>query len=369
MQVPYLSFDAQNALIREQVLAAMAAVFDSKWYILGNYLRSFEEAYAAFSNTKYCVGVGNGFDALQIALKALVIGPGDEVIVPSHTFIATWLAVSAVGANIVPVEPDERTYNITAETIRKVITSRTKAIIPVHLYGQACDMAAIMSLAAEFNLQVIEDNAQAQGATFKGRPTGSFGNLNATSFYPVKNLGALGDAGALTTDSPELAEKARFLQNYGSSQKYHHEVLGVNSRLDELQAAILSQKLPWLNKWNEERQAIAGRYQAHLSNLPDLVLPVVAPGATHVYHIFMIRTPRRDALQKYLAGKGIGTAIHYPIPPHRQKAYAYLGFAPEDFPIANLISATGLSLPLWPGLTQEKTDYICTEIINFFNQL
>ncbi|KAA5548338.1 DegT/DnrJ/EryC1/StrS family aminotransferase [Adhaeribacter rhizoryzae] len=368
MHIPYYSFEAQHKLIREPVLQAITEVFDAQWYILGKYLQKFEAAYADFSGTQYCVGVGNGFDALQIALKVLNIGPGDEVIVPSHTFMATWLAVSAGGAIIVPVEPDPITYNINPENIRAAITTRTKAIMPVHLYGQACNMDVIMQLAAEYNLLVIEDNAQAQGATFKGRLTGSFGQLNATSFYPIKNLGALGDAGALTTNNPELAEKARILRNYGSAEKYHHTEIGLNSRLDELQAAILSQKLLWLNKWNRERQDIAAQYYAELSNIPDLVLPAVAPGATHVYHIFMVRSSRRDALQNYLTAKGIGTALHYPIPPHRQEAYQHLGFAPEAFPIANTLAETGLSLPLWPGLDQEKVAYICSEIRHFFNQ-
>ncbi|MGV3589340.1 MAG: DegT/DnrJ/EryC1/StrS family aminotransferase [Adhaeribacter sp.] len=368
MHIPYYSFEAQHKLIRELVLQAITDVFDAQWYILGDYLQQFEAAYAAFSGTQYCIGVGNGFDALQIALKVLNIGPGDEVIVPSHTFIATWLAVSAVGAIIVPVEPDPITYNINPANIREAITPRTKAIIPVHLYGQACDMDTIMQLATEYNLLVIEDNAQAQGSAFKGRLTGSFGQLNATSFYPVKNLGALGDAGALTTNNPKLAEKACILRNYGSAQKYYHQELGLNSRLDELQAAVLSQKLLWLNKWNAERQGIAAQYYATLSNIPDLVLPAVASGATHVYHIFMVRSSRRDALQNYLTAKSIGTALHYPTPPHQQKAYQHLGFAPEAFPIANNLAATGLSLPIWPGLDQEKVTYICSEIREFFNQ-
>lgn len=367
MQIPFLSFDAQNEMIRKQVLFAMKNVFDSKFYILGEHVKKFEEEYAAFNNTKYCVGVANGLDALYIALKISGVGPGDEVIVPSNTYIATWLAVSQAGATIVPVEPSDTTYNIDPQKIESAITAKTKAIMPVHLYGQACEMDVIMNIAQRNNLLIIEDNAQAHGASFNGRLTGNFGIANGTSFYPGKNLGAIGDAGAITLNNESLAEKARTFRNYGSHKKYYNEVIGINSRLDEMQAAILIVKLPSLMQWTNSRIQVAALYNYYLSQIHQLQLPAVAPGATHVNHIYLIRTNQRDALQKYLSDKGIGTFIHYPVPPHLQNAYKHLGYKRGDFPIAESISDTCLSLPIWPGLTEKEIIYIYEAIKAFFH--
>lgn len=364
--IPFLSFTPQNQQIRAQVLATIAQVFDSEWYVLGEAVKGFEAEYAAFNQTTACVGVANGLDALHLALRALGIGTGDEVLVPSNTYIATWLAVSMVGAVPVPVEPNLATYNLDPTRLEAAITPRTRAIMPVHLYGQACEMQAIMAVAEKHGLQVVEDNAQAQGASFTGQLTGSFGAINATSFYPGKNLGALGDAGAITTNHESLAQQIRVLRNYGSQQKYHNEVLGYNSRLDEMQAAILRVKLPFLPEWTQQRQALADQYQAALSGIPDLQLPIVAPGATHVYHLYVVRTSKRDALQRYLTEQGVGTLIHYPVPPHLQAAYKHLGYKAGDFPLAEEIAATCISLPLWPGMTSEQIRTVVTHIHTFY---
>jgi dTDP-4-amino-4,6-dideoxygalactose transaminase len=365
MSIPFLSFESQNKQIRTQVLAAMAQVFDSGWYVLGESVKRFEAEYATFNQTAACVGVANGLDALFLALKALDIQAGDEVLVPSNTYIASWLAVSLVGATPVPVEPSLATYNLDPVRIKAAITPRTRAIMPVHLYGQACEMKEIMAIAEAHGLQVVEDNAQAQGATFDGQLTGSFGAINATSFYPGKNLGALGDAGAITTNDEALARRVRTLRNYGSEQKYYNEVLGHNSRLDELQAAILSVKLSFLGEWTQQRQMLAAHYQEQLAGIPDLHLPRVAPGASHVYHLYVVRTPHRNALQQYLTEHGIGTLIHYPVPPHLQKAYKALNYKAGDFPCAEEIAATCLSLPLWPGMTEEQVKTIAKRIRMF----
>ncbi|SNC67760.1 dTDP-4-amino-4,6-dideoxygalactose transaminase [Hymenobacter gelipurpurascens] len=367
MHIPFLSFSGQHNLIQEEVLAAMARVYESQSYVLGQEVKQFEGAYAAFSQVHHCVGVANGLDALQLSLRVLNIGPGDEVIVPSNTYIATWLAVSHVGATIVPVEPDVDTYNISSKLIEEAITSRTKAIIPVHLYGQACEMGPIMEIAQRFGLSVVEDNAQAHGATYQGQLTGSFGHINATSFYPGKNLGALGDAGAVTTNNDGLAESIRTLRNYGSTHKYYNEHIGYNSRLDELQAAVLSVKLPMLTKWTHDRQQVAKLYQKQLTGIADLKLPSIAAEATHVYHIYVVCTKRRGELQKHLTHNGIGTLIHYPLPPHLQKAYSYMNFRRSDFPIAEELADTCLSLPMWPGLSEEDINIVCETIKEFFN--
>jgi len=366
MSIPFLSFGPQNQQIRAQVLAAMAQVFDSEWYVLGEAVKRFEAEYAAFNQTSACVGVANGLDALLLSLRALGIQAGDEVLVPSNTYIATWLAVSRVGATPVPVEPNLATYNLDPNQLEAAITPRTRAIMPVHLYGQACEMKAIMAIAEKHSLHVLEDNAQAQGATFEGQLTGSFGAINATSFYPGKNLGALGDAGAVTTNNESLAQQVRTLRNYGSQQKYYNEVLGYNSRLDELQAAVLSVKLPWLGEWTRQRQELAALYQEQLTGIPGLYLPQVAPGATHVYHLYVVRAPQRDALQRYLADRGVGTLIHYPVPPHLQTAYKELGYKSGDFPLAEEIAATCLSLPLWPGMGAEAVTTVAEHIRAFY---
>ncbi len=365
-QIPYFSFDETNKWIGARIKDAFNDFFDSKWYILGDFLKKFEAEYARYNRTQYCIGVGNGLDALTICLKALKIGPGDEVIVPSNTFIATWLAVSSVGAVIVPVEPDPFTCNIDPDGIKAAITARTKAIIPVHLYGQACKMDEIMEIAGQANLYVVEDNAQAHGAKFRGKPTGSFGNINATSFYPTKNFGALGDGGAITTDSEELALRARLLRNYGSEVKYQHEIAGMNSRLDELQAAFLSVKLLYLSAFTVERKNLAFGYDTKLGNIEGLHIPAKAAGAGHVYHVYAIRTENRDALQKHLADNGIGTMVHYPSPPHLQPAYHDLAFKKGDFPVAEELAATSLSLPLYPGMPAGTLTRVTNVIRSFY---
>jgi len=366
MNIPFLSFDKTNDIIRSEMTAAFNDVFESKWYILGEKVKQFEKEYASFNKVKYCLGTSNGLDALHLSLKAVGVGSGDEVIVPSNTFIATLLAISYVGATPVLVEPDPATYNIDPAKIEAAITSRTKVIMPVHLYGQCCEMKEIMTVASKYNLFVIEDNAQAQGSSHFGQLAGSFGNINGTSFYPGKNLGALGDAGAITTNNEDLAKKIVVLRNYGSEKKYHNEVVGYNMRLDELQAALLSVKLKYLARWTAERQQIADWYNAALSGVTDIILPAVANGATHVYHLYVVRVQRRNELQEYLQQDGIGTLIHYPVPPHLQKAYSHLGFKEGDFPIAEEIAKTCLSLPIWPGLKNREVVFISEQIKKFF---
>jgi dTDP-4-amino-4,6-dideoxygalactose transaminase len=365
MKIPFVSFSEVNQKIKPEILTAFESFFDSGWYILGDRVKDFEKEYATFNQVSRCVGISNGLDALHIALKVLGIGIGDEVIIPSNTYIATALAVSYVGATPIFVEPNLNTYNIDPSKIEAAITSKTKAIMPVHLCGQACEMEAIMEIAKKHNLKVIEDNAQAQGATFKGKLTGSWGDINGTSFYPGKNLGALGDAGAITTNSEELANEASILRNYGSEKKYHNEVVGHNMRLDECQAAFLSVKLKSLKEWTLQRQEIANWYFEALKDIAHIILPATAMDATHVYHTFVIRTENRDRLQEYLTNNGIGTLIHYPIPPHLQKAYQSLGYKKGDFPIAEKIADTCLSLPMWPGMTQEMVTEIGILIKDF----
>jgi dTDP-4-amino-4,6-dideoxygalactose transaminase len=366
MAIPFLSFSPQHDPIRTEVLAAIAGVYDKQWYVLGEQVKAFEQEYSAFNQVGHTIGVANGLDALHLALLALDVQAGDEVLVPSNTYIATWLAVSFVGAVPVPVEPNPATYNLDPALLEAAITPRTKGIMPVHLYGQACEMGPILEVAQRHGLWVIEDNAQAQGAAWQGQLTGSFGQVNATSFYPGKNLGALGDAGAVTSNDEELARKVHTLRNYGSQQKYYNEVIGYNSRLDELQAAVLRVKLPHLNAWTQQRQQVAARYDELLAGVGDLVLPTVAVGASHVYHLYVVRTARREALQQHLAQAGIGTLIHYPVPPHRQQAYAHLQLPAGAFPIAEELAATCLSLPMWPGMTEEHLTAVVEAIKTFF---
>lgn len=366
-KVPFLSFNGMHDAIKKQMSSAFEQVYDSSWFVNGKQVADFENTFANYCGTKHCVGVSNGLDALYLALKALGIQKGDEVIVPSNTYIATALAASYLEAEIVFVEPDIRTYNIDVSKIEGAITSKTKVIMPVHLYGQSCEMEAIMTLADKYDLFVVEDNAQSQGATFNGKKTGSWGNINGTSFYPGKNLGALGDAGAVTTNNDTIAEKIRTLKNYGSQKKYFNETIGHNMRLDELQAAFLSVKLDHLNTWNSQRQEIAKRYLDLLNNVGDLILPYTHPNSTHVYHLFIIRTKRRDELQTYLRENGIDTMIHYPIPPYRQKAYEHLGLRKGTFPRADELADTMLSLPLFPGMAEEDIAYVCATINSYFN--
>jgi len=368
MTIPFLNFEPAHQAVKTEMQQAFEQVYDSYWYIMGKQLTEFETAYAGFSDTRFAVGVANGLDALHLSLKALGIGPGDEVIVPSNTYIATALAVSYVGATPVFAEPDIKTYNIDPLNIEAVITPKTKAIIPVHLYGQACDMQRIMDIAGRHNLFVIEDNAQAHGATFNNKITGSWGHVNGTSFYPGKNLGALGDAGGVTTNDEALAQKVKVLRNYGSQVKYKNEVIGHNMRLDELQAAFLKVKLKYLMQWTAQRQQIAAWYDDALNGVGDLILPFTQAGATHVYHLYVIRTNQRDTLQQHLSNAGIGTLIHYPIPPHLQEAYQDLGYAAGDFPLAEAIAATTLSIPLWPGMTRQMVDTVADTIKSFYER-
>ncbi|MGZ3931996.1 MAG: DegT/DnrJ/EryC1/StrS family aminotransferase [Bacteroidia bacterium] len=365
MQIPFLSFDKMHNALKAELNEAFNKVYDSHWYIMGNSLKAFEANYAAYCNTAYCAGLANGLDAIIIALKTLNVGAGDEVIVPSNTYIATWLAASYVGATPVPVEPRPDTCNINPDLIESAITKKTKVILPVHLYGQACEMDKIMAIAKKHNLFVVEDNAQAQGAACGGKITGSFGDINATSFYPGKNLGALGDAGAITTNNEALYKKANVIRNYGSEKKYYNEIKGVNSRLDELQAAVLDVKLNYLDSWNKERNDIAAKYNERLKDVKDVRLTAIADNCTSVYHLYVIRHKRRDALQEHLTKNGIGTLIHYPVPPHLQKAYSEYNYKKGAFPLAEEIAETCLSLPLYPGLTDAEIDKVCDAIRTF----
>ena len=364
--IPFLSFDYQDKLYRTELIAAMTKVLDSKWYILGKELEAFEQEYAALHEVKHAIGVANGLDALIIALKVLGIKEGDEVIVPSNTYIATWLAVSQLGAIPVPVEPNMQTYNIDPDLIESHITAKTKAILPVHLYGQPCDMIRIMEISNKHGLYVVEDNAQAHLAKWNGKLTGTVGNINATCFYPGKNLGAIGDGGGLTTQDDALAIEAKVFRNYGSEKKYYNKIKGLNSRLDELQAAILRIKLPHLDSLTESRKAIAQRYAELLSDCTAIILPFVNPKADHVYHLYVIQCERRDKLQQYLSANGVGTMIHYPVPPHLQEAYQSLGYQQGDFPLAEQLAKTCLSLPLFPGMTDEQIVFVVNRIKQFF---
>ena len=310
------------------------------WYLLGVEMKAFESEFAKYCEAKHCVAVGNGLDALHLILRAYDIGAGDEVIVPTNTFIATWLAVSYAGATPVPVEPDPRTFNIDPNRIEAAITPKTKAIMPVHLYGQPADTDPIMDIARRHGLKVIEDNAQAQGARYKGRRTGSLGDAAGNSFYPGKNLGAFSDAGAVTTNDAQLADRVRTLRNYGSKEKYYYEIKGFNSRLDELQAAFLQVKLKKLDAWNARRRGIAARYLAELDKVPNLTLPLVPDWAEPVWHLFVVRHPKRDALQQKLAATDIGTLIHYPVPPHLSGAYADGKWTRGAFPVAEALADT-----------------------------
>ena len=364
MKVPFVSFKPLEKELDQQLRAAFDRVLTSSWYIGGKEDEAFEAAFAQYCNRQYCVGMGNGLDALLFVLKAWDIGPGDEVIVPSNTFIATALAVTYAGATPVFVEPDIRTYNIDPTRIEEKITPATKAIIPVHLYGQPCDMDPIMAIAKKHGLYVLEDCAQAHGATYKGKVIGSFGDAAAFSFYPGKNLGALGDAGASVTDDKILADKIRALGNYGSDYKYHHIYKGSNSRLDELQAAFLSAKLPLMDKVNADRQATAKRYLQEVRN-PAIELPYVPEHVEPVWHVFAVRCENRDALAAFLEERGISTNRHYPIAMHLQECYADLNIPEGALPIAEQISRTQLSLPMYYGMTSEEIDYVI-EALNAF---
>lgn len=364
MKVPFVSFLPMEEELKNELHSAFDRVLSSSWYIDGKEDEKFEQEFAAYCNVKYCIGVGNGLDALVLAMKALRIGKGDEVIIPSNTFIATALAVTYVGATPVFVEPRMETYNINPELIEEKITGNTKAIIPVHLYGQVCEMDSIMTIAKKHHLYVVEDCAQAHGATHKGKKAGTFGDLACFSFYPGKNLGALGDAGAVVTNNTEYAEMVRAYGNYGSDYKYHHIYQGINSRLDELQAAFLSAKLSRLEAFNEERRRIANLYLEGIHN-DLLIMPEVPADMVPVWHIFAIRCRERARLEFYLTEKGIATNKHYPIPIHLQRCYEDLGIPEGALPNAEEISSTQLSLPMYYGMTDEQIRYVI-DAINAF---
>lgn len=364
MKIPFVTFLPMEKELSAELRGAFERVFQRSWYIGGVEDEAFEKAFAAYCDRKYCIGVGNGLDALMLALKALDIGEGDEVIVPSNTYIATALAVTYVGATPVFVEPDIRTFNMDPTRIEAAITPKTRAIMPVHLYGQPCDMDPIMEIAKKHGLRVVEDCAQAHGALYKGRKVGTFGDAAGFSFYPGKNLGALGDAGAVVTDNKELAEKIRALGNYGSDYKYHHIYKGNNSRLDEVQAALLSAKLPHLERMNEARRTIARKFTEGIHN-PRVITPYVPDGCTCVWHIYGIRCAQRDALEQHLNAKGIGTNKHYPIPMHLQECYRDLNIPRGALPIAEEISQTQLSLPLYYGMTDEEIRYVIDAVNEF----
>ncbi|MCS7017671.1 MAG: DegT/DnrJ/EryC1/StrS family aminotransferase [Cytophagales bacterium] len=365
--IPFYNLAPMHGTIWAEMADAFQNVYGSCQFVLGQAVKNFEHAYAQLNQVKYAIGVSSGLDALLLALKACGIGQGDEVIVPANTYIASILAICHVGAKPVLVEPRPDTYNINPELIEQAITPHTKAVMPVHLYGQACEMDAIMQIAARHGLKVIEDNAQAHLAAFKGKLTGSWGDANGTSFYPSKNLGALGDGGAVTTSHDELANRIRLLRNCGSLVKYENETIGYNMRLDELQAAFLSVKMRYIHKWTAERQQLAALYQQLLAGIDDLILPITHTQATHVYHLYVVRTRRRDALQQYLAAHQIGTLIHYPIPPHLQRAFRHMGWQKGDFPIAEELAATCLSLPLWIGMTSEQVERVAAVVHKFYS--
>ena len=363
--IPFVSFGPMHNEIREELDKAYSRVMDKNIFIQGEECSKFEDEFANYIGSKFCIGVATGLDAIYLILKAMEIGVGDEVIVPSNTFIATALAVSYTGATPVFVEPDIATYNIDVKQIEEKITDRTKAIIAVHLQGRAADMDAIREIANRYELKVVEDAAQAHGAKYKGAKIGTMSDAAAFSFYPGKNLGALGDGGCVTTNNEEIANKVRALGNYGSDYKYHHIYQGTNSRLDELQAAFLRVKLTKLDKWNESRRKIAERYFNEIRN-PLIKLPVASDEIyEHVYHVFVVRCDRRDELEDYLKDNGIGTVKHYPTPMHLQPAYECLNMREGELPIAEEISNTVLSLPLYYGMTDEEVSYVIDVINNF----
>lgn len=347
--IAFLELGAAYRELKSEIDVAVARVLASGWYILGPEVESFEREWARYCGAKQAVGLANGLDALILALRALDIGPGDEVIVPSNTYVATWMAVSAVGARPVAVEPDLATHNIDHSRIAEAITSRTKAILPVHLYGQPVDLDPILELARARGLRVVEDAAQAHGARYKGKRVGGHGDIVCWSFYPGKNLGALGDGGAVTTNDPQLAERIRVLRNYGSREKYVNDVQGVNSRLDPIQAAVLSVKLRYLDEWTERRRVLAAYYAERLAD-QELILPYVPEWAEPAWHLYVVRSSKRDDLQRHLTKSGVGSLIHYPIPPHMQRAFANLDIGPAALPLARLLAGEVISLPMGPHL-------------------
>jgi dTDP-4-amino-4,6-dideoxygalactose transaminase len=362
--VPFLDVRSTYLSIKEEMDAALAEVLESGAFILGPAVDAFENDFAGYLGVKHCVGLSSGLDALHIALLAAGVRPGDEVLVPANTYIATWLAVSFAGAVPVPVEPDPRTYNIDPARIEEAITPRTRGIVPVHLYGQPADMDAILEIARRKGLWVVEDAAQAHGARYKGRRVGGMGDVACWSFYPGKNLGAFGDGGAITTNRSDIADRAQVLRNYGQRVKYVNEEKGFNCRLDSVQAAVLRTKLAYLDEWNSRRRAIAAFYTEALEDT-DLILPWTPRWVEAVHHVYVVRSRRRDALQDHLKMRGIGTVIHYPIPPHLQAAYSELGLGEGSLPITEAIHREALSLPMGPHLTMEQAEAVVESVREF----
>jgi dTDP-4-amino-4,6-dideoxygalactose transaminase len=367
MKVPFQDFHQPYAELKEGLDAAYRRFMESGWFVLGNETSAFESEYADYCGSAHAVGVANGLEALHLALLAIDVKPGDEVIVPSNTYIATWLAVSQIGAIPVPVEPDVHTFNLDPVKIEAAISKRTKVILAVNLYGQPCDYDQILQIARSHDLKVVIDNAQAHGARYKDRVVGGLADIECHSFYPSKNLGAYGEAGAVTTNDPDLAEKVRVLRNYGSRVRYHNEVVGFNSRIDELQAAFLRVKLQKLDEWNERRRKIAALYDAGLSGQASLGLPIVPDWATPVWHLYVLKHPKRDELQKHLAGLGIQTLIHYPIPPHLSCAYQTwrVEHSDIDLPVAEHLAGCILSLPIGPHLCEDQARGVVEGILGF----
>lgn len=365
--IPFLDLKAINLRQKEQFHEALDRVLESGWLILGKEVEAFEQEFAHYCGVKFCIGIANGLEALHLTLKAWGIGAGDEVIVPSNTYIATWLAVSQTGATPIPVEPNIHSYNLDPTLIEGAITSRTKAIIPVHLYGQSADMAPIMAIAKRNNLKVLEDAAQAHGAIFQGNKVGGLGDAAAFSFYPGKNLGALGDGGAITTNDPVLAQKLKFLRNYGSEVKYRNSIKGFNSRLDEIQAAFLRAKLGRLDEDNRRRQFIAKSYGNAFQSLKNLKLPTANSSSECAWHLYVIRHPKRDLFMQSLAKHHVAAMIHYPIPPHLQPAYQDLGFIEGSFPLSEEIHRTCISLPIGPTMTDDDIESVIVAVTNSSN--
>ena len=369
MKVPFLDLKRDYQALDRELDEACRRVLAAGWYVLGPEVEALEQEFAAYCGVRHCVGVGNGLDALGLILRACGVGPGDEVIVPAHTFIATWLAVSATGATPVGVDVDAQTCNLDPGATAAAVTPRTAAVIPVHLYGRPADMGALRQVAARHGLKLIEDAAQAHGARCQGRRVGALGDAAAFSFYPVKNLGACGDGGAVTTDDGELAERVRLLRNYGSRRKYDHECRGTNSRLDELQAALLRVKLRHLDAWNARRAALVEVYQAGLGGASDLALPSAPPEAEPVWHLYVVRHPRREELRRHLERVGVTTMVHYPVPPHRSPAYRLQGGPVRRFPVAERLAGEVLSLPLSPHHTDGEVSYTAQAVRQFCDPL
>lgn len=363
--VSFLDLGAAYRELAEEFDAAYHRVMDSGWYLLGDELDAFETEFAASAGARHAVGVGSGLDALVLTLRALDVGAGDEVVVPSNTYIATWMAVTAVGATLVPVDPDPSTSLITADAAARTVTARTRVLLPVHLYGLPVDLDAFEALADRHGLDLVADAAQAHASTCGDEPVGGRGVAACWSFYPGKNLGAFADAGAVTTDDPALASRLRSLRNYGSKRKYHNEELGTNSRLDELQAAFLRVKLKALPEWTERRRQVAAQYSHELGDVGRLVCPVEVTGRRSAWHLYVVRTERRDELQRHLTSAGIGTLIHYPIPPHRQQAYAHDLVAASELPVADQLAATVLSFPIGPHLTELEVERVVEAVLSF----